>query len=78
MLAEWLMKQRIREAKERGFAEGFAEGYAEVYAEGCAERYAEGYAKGRQIIKDVEKRRRDGETLKQTIDRLLAFSTGQC
>ena len=75
MLAEWLMKLRIREAKERGFAEGFAEAYAEAYAKDCPERYAEGYAKGQQIIRAVKKLRREGETLKQTIDRLVALSS---
>ena len=78
MLAEWLMKEEIKQAREEGYAEGYAEGHAEGYAEGRAEGYAEGRAEGyaegraevRKLALEAAKQRREGETLEQAIARL--------
>ena len=76
MLADWYMKERIREAKEQGFLIGFTKGFAEscakAYAKDCPEKYDEGYAIGRLLVTEAEKQRRIDETLEQSLDRLLA------
>ena len=58
MLAAWLMKEEIKQAREEGRAEGYAEGYAE----GCAE--------ARNLALEAERQRREGETLEQTLARM--------
>lgn len=70
MLAAWLMKEEIKQAREEGYAKGYAEGRAEGYAEGRAEGYAEGRAEGRKLALEAERQRREGETLEQTLARL--------
>ena len=64
MLAAWLMKEEIKQAREEGRAEGYAEGRAE----GCAEGRAE-YLK---LALEAERQRREGETLEQALARLEA------
>ena len=66
MLAAWLRKEEIKQAREEGRAEGYAEGRAEGYAEG----YAEGRAEVRKLALEAERQRREGETLEQTLARL--------
>ncbi len=54
MLAAWLRKEEIKQAREEGYAEGYAEGRAEV----------------RKLALEAAKQRREGETLEQTLARL--------
>ena len=56
MLAEWLMKEEIKQAREQGRAEGYAEGRAEY----------------RKLALEAERQRQEGETLEQAIARLEA------
>ena len=58
MLAAWLIKEEIKQAREEGRAKGYAEGYAE------------GRAEGRKLALEAARQRREGETLKQTLARL--------
>ena len=55
MLAAWIRKEEIKQAREEGYAEGYAEGRAE----GCAE--------GRKLALKAARQRREGETLEQTL-----------
>ena len=54
MLAAWLMKEEIKQAREQGRAEGYAEGRAEY----------------RKLALEAAKQRREGETLEQALARL--------
>ena len=54
MLASWLRKEEIKQAREEGRAEG----------------YAEGRAAEREILLEAERQRQEGETLEQALARM--------
>ncbi len=61
MLASWIRRQEINQAREEGRVEGHAEGRVEGHAEGRMEGHAEGQMEGRT---------QEGETWQEWISKL--------